>query len=159
MRNILLGAGIALGAIALAVAGIEGARGRGAVQNAQGQRGQFGFEVRKAVDNGRIVGEFHFKMGGNDRRVEIDMPKALGFARDGRTAEFGGKARMVTIVGRNRVVREGNLRIRVADRTSPENPTGDPDRLGLQFDARGNFVFEFGGAVAEGDLVVFERER
>lgn len=158
LRNALIGFGVALGALALAVAGIEGARGRGVVQNDQGQRGQFGFEVRKVVDTGRVVGEFHFRLGGNERRVEIDMPKALGFHRDGHTAGFGGKAKMVTVIGRNRVVREGTVRVHVADNTSPDHPTDTPDRLGLRFEAaRGNFVFEFGGAVAEGDLVVFAR--
>ena len=154
--------GVALAALALAATSIQGAKGHGVAVNENGIRGQFEFDVKKVHHNDRteIGGPFHFRAAdtAHHRGVEIVMPRARLFAKDGNVAEFGGPARAVFVEGDHRIVREGALRVRVADRRNHDHPEGDPDLLGLRFATEHDvFVFEFAGRVTEGDIIVYER--
>lgn len=161
MRAITL-LGVCVAALALAANGAQGSKGRGVLQNENDLRATFNYQIHKVVRGDRmdVRGDFHFKAGDrrNQRAIEIDMANAKGLNVQNRTAEFGGPAKAVFITNQGRVVREGTLRVHVEDVTSPEHPTDRKDVLRLRFEApRVNVTFEYGGRVAEGDLVVFER--
>ena len=160
LKSTIIWAGLALGAIALAAVGIEGAKGRGIVQNEAGHRAHLRFDVKKVIRGTRITGDFHFVMVNSaaHRGIDIMILRAAAFVRNGNKAQFGGRARAVFLENGRRVVKEGTLHAHVEDRTSPEHPTDLKDLLGLRFAAAtGPFVFEFGGKVVEGDLRVYER--
>jgi hypothetical protein len=161
LKRAMVGVGLALACLAVAAWLIQGAKGRGVAVNENGLRANFQFDVKKGTNGNRtdIGGPLEFRAAdpATKRAVELVMPRARRFAKSGNVAEFGGPARGVFMEGRGRIVREGTLQVRVEDRKLPRGD-GEPDLFGLRFEAaRGGFVFEFRGAVRDGDLVVYER--
>lgn len=161
LKKIIVVAGVAVAALAMAAWLVQGAKGRGVAVGEHGVRGHFQMEVKKRTDGHRIEvgGPFMFKARiNNARTVEIHMPRCREFVKNGQVAEFHGPARAVFIEGRHRIVREGPLHVRVNDRRGPQHP-GDPDELGLHFFGPNQTVlYAFAGLVMEGDIMVYERE-
>lgn len=148
--------------------------GRGVVVNAANRRGEFNFEVVKRIvantNEPAVRGRFEFNLAGENanQRVRIVMERAVGLGVVGRVAEFGGLGFMVR-QGPNGPIRvNGRIAVRVEDVWNP--PTDNPgdgtgtthpfDKFAVRFfvpsntSPNGQQVFDFGGDVKRGNLVV-----
>lgn len=141
---------------------VQGAEGGGTVLTLDGRAGEFRMGVAKRTcgDESRMQGAFQFGTFNREAHtgIHIGMHQLRELNVDGNTAGFSGAAVMVvrTPQGSERV--EGELTVRVTDRRRP-GQDGEPDSLLLRFvTSNTNRVFEFGGVVARGDIVVFTRE-
>lgn len=141
---------------------VQGAEGGGTVLSHDGRAGEFRMGVAKRTcgDESRMHGAFQFGTFNREARtgMHISLLQLRELNVDGNQASFSGAAVMVvrTPQGSERV--EGALTVRATDRRRP-GQDGEPDLLSLRFvTSNTNRVFEFGGAVARGDIVVFTRQ-
>jgi hypothetical protein len=140
---------------------VQGAEGAGMLQTRDGRTGEFRMSVAKRTcgDESRLGGAFSFSTFNREARtgISIELRHLRELSVEGNAAGFAGSAVMLvrTTQGAERV--EGALSVRATDRRRA-GQEGEPDLLSLRFvTATTNRVFEFAGAVARGDLVVFTR--
>lgn len=156
----------ALTVVAIAAAqsvGVQGAVGRGAARNEDGQGGHFSFNVKKVwISNtqSRVTGGFEFKKATNNPAEAwvIGMREARNYEQNGHVAEFGGPAKLMRRTATGPVAIEGRLTVRVADNRAPGEGKSEPDGIRFRFVPVNNAdVIEFTGKVVDGDIKVHRR--
>jgi hypothetical protein len=161
MKKFIVMGGIAITAVALAATVVR-AKGSGVVTNPAGVKGEFVMDVWKET-NGEIV-----RVGGNARfgtgirradglngRRYIELTQVTTVSKVGRTlVAYGRGAMHIAYPNHPVVTTQGYVRVAVEDRKTATG-MGDLDKFGIRFQAStSSFVFEFGGLVRPGDIVV-----
>ncbi|MBL8086813.1 MAG: hypothetical protein JNM85_01925 [Chthonomonas sp.] len=143
---------------------LAAAHGRGAALSEDGRRGHIDFEaVRvKKDDKSEVKGRIKFEQIANDkgRAVFIGVRMVGELKVTDNKAELAGPAVLET-KGENGPVRlEGRAVLMVIDQARPGQNNGDKkDGFRIRFKAKdSDRTFEFGGALREGDFVVFKKQ-
>lgn len=167
MKRVFVMLGIAATALALAAVIVVGARGSGVVTNPAGQRGEFVLDVWKESNGANV------RLGGNARfgtsirrndgvigRRYVELSEVAVVSKVGRTlVAYGRGAMHIAFPGAPVVTTRGYVRVAVEDRKTPTG-IGDLDHFGIRFQGTtASSVFEFGGVVRPGDIVVYERQQ
>ncbi|MBV6457034.1 MAG: hypothetical protein HONBIEJF_00139 [Fimbriimonadaceae bacterium] len=142
---------------------ISKASGRGIAVNREQGKGHFNFEVYKRKNEHESVlrGRLNFATRNEDarRRVEIHMPKADEFGVAEKVGEFSGKGRLRVWENGQLVANvPGRVSVRVVDRRSRKNQTGEPDIIRVVFNGEDR-KFEFEGLVRDGDIIVEKKRK
>ncbi len=152
-----------ISSIALAATLVVGAKGQGHALNASGQRAEFYFDAQKRTADGavRVGGFFRFIAFSGTAAMPksngIVIPEVARLVKTGRVSEFGGPSSMMIRVGNHYESVRGICSVRVEDRKLPA-AQGDPDLIRVRFVTNvTNRVFEWGGVVTRGDILVYER--
>lgn len=165
-KKLMIVSSVIIASVALAWdASVGGAKGRGVAVNADGLRGAFNFEVKKATRaNGEpeVGGKFVWeaRVPATNTSIRIEMPRCREFGANERVAEFGGPAVMVVKRGNESKRFEGPLAVRVVDDRPKNAPPSSElrDKIRINFRAlRSDVTYNFEGLVREGDIEVWRR--
>jgi len=157
---------IATFCLAQSITIIEGAYGKGRAESRDGRIAEFDFEVARRQDatgvitvGGRSLFAQVANRAGRAVRIEMKPLNITTVVNTTKVAEFGGNAVLVVQPERaggepHRV--EGRAYVRVEDNTGPvTGPVEHPDVYRIHFQAaKGDLVFDFLGAVRNGNLSV-----
>lgn len=153
-------------ATALAAGILQGASGRGVAVGQPGVTGAFGFEIRKAEQDGQVRLGGHFEITVREaatrraRTIRMSKPTEVVFGDNLQRAFFAGKGFMLSVNEQNQLRRLlGEVKVRVVDRRQPPTP-GEPDLIRVTFvpDDPNAPTFTFDGQVRDGDIRIFQRE-
>lgn len=140
---------------------IEGTHGRGVARNANNVAGEFRFEVarvRLPNNTTAVRGAFNLAVAGEPNRPgpRIEMRAGRLEINDNRAVFAGeGVLHIATPDGLRHI--RGQVRVNVADNWRPTEGAGDDhprDALAVRFQPAQGQVWEWGGLVQRGDIVV-----
>ncbi len=169
---VLVGLGVMAMSIAQTPTPIASSFGQGVIVNQNQVRAEFDYEVVKflaaSANEPTVRGRLEFVAPAphNSGRIRIETRRLMNLGVNNNVAEFAGPASIVRPSPNGPVRVEGRVIVRVEDRWNPTpNTTPDPNRPKDRFHIRfalpaatpggtPNVVFEFGGEVVRGNLVV-----